>query len=189
MSSTIKAKQMVLQNSPAKPICPKFPVNFLVTDACGETNLCAAILILGPQLLSVVRQYPHDHIHVLEAKALLLALQNWQYLLRPLTTIHLCFDNLCLLYALKRGYSPSFTLNTCVREILEWLKVLSIELLLSYVTSHLNPADPLTRNRPFEPHHVALLSSFSSQDFQSLWGVELLGTELISLLGNSTSGN
>jgi hypothetical protein len=84
------------------------------------------------------------HIHILEAKALRLALQKFELSITECGHIQVFIDNTSLLFALRRSHSNSFILNNEIRKIHSCTAFPCVET-VQYVPSAFNAADGPSR--------------------------------------------
>ena len=71
-------------------------------------------------------------------------------------------DNTAVLHTFMSTHSKSFTLNVIIGRIIGRLQLLKSRIIPCYVSTDINPADPLTRNRHLSDDHyvtIALLTN------------------------------
>jgi hypothetical protein len=148
----------IVQNAPVSLCAPKGRDMFVVTDACGENNTIAGILVDGETLIYFAegRNEVLRSISSLETLAVERAVELWGRRMKG-RMIHLLCDNTVTLVALARGFSPVFEINGMVLRIRGELDKVSAGLELWYVRSQENPADPLTRGNSATKIHKSVL--------------------------------
>ena len=146
--------------TPQKDSTNHFLLSFFVIWSC-----VTRFILFSPERKNLIQMLPSGrvftvsfpfspplssfHISDLETEAIRLTLFHFSHLLTRDHLYHFFTDNQVAGYILTKGISRSFFLTSRVLQIFQFLHFHHIDLLLFYLPSRLNPADSLSRNRPF----------------------------------------
>jgi hypothetical protein len=134
---------------------------YLFTDAT-PTQL-GAVLVVREKLFFWAEKLQHTtNIAEAEALACWRSCQGWTQHVAQLS-LSVVIDNISVLCALNKGFSPNFFLNRTVCQVLELWKANHTHPTLFYIRSKENPADALSRGQPLSSRDLSLLSSVSSR--------------------------
>lgn len=122
---------------------------FLVTDAARDSIFAGwgAVLVRGARVSVAGGSFPlatPEPIAILEMRAVGLAISYWQYDLRR-RYLQVLTDNTASLFALRKGYSPSWLMNEELIHISEILARQGLRIVVDFIPSKVNPADDPSR--------------------------------------------
>jgi len=151
-------RQWVSRNEWVRPRVGGAPGPILVTDAEGTNGVLGWVIVrpTSAHVLVGSAVEPLDHIAVLEARAVLRALDHAKRWMRETISTLLC-DNTTVLSTLYKGHARNFRLNVTVSRIQAVLQDVKAQLVLLFVPSSYNPADAVTRHQDFSPTHSHVL--------------------------------
>jgi len=132
------------ESQTASPIWPKLPTMTLTTDASqyGWGACC------GDQTVRAFFTEAERRLHI-TAKELLAVEKALKWLPEQVTdtTLRLRTDNMAVLFCLRNRVSGSPTMMTILRRILTDLSARRLLVQAEYISTDVNPADPLSRQR------------------------------------------
>ena len=140
---------------------PSTPDALLFTDA--SVTGWGAVLVRGSGVFSVAGRWAKPitcaEICEYEARAIALAVERFSDALGDAKTITIRTDNSAALFTLKKGVAREFELNRAIAECAESFRRFcpNAAVYVNHVATAENPADPLSRGRPYEQQVLSTL--------------------------------
>ena len=93
-----------------------------------------------------------DTIHILELRAIGIALRVWKHLIPQGMRIQVMCDNMAVVDVLRAGHAHDVKFAGELHVVLSLCASLGVRLRPTYIPSEMNPADPLSRGMGFARH-------------------------------------